>query len=103
MVTGTLKRIFLIFIVLMPLLNFIHEAGHWAGYKLCGVPVTMKFQRVAAERTGNKSAGIIGNWSGPAVNFLIAGMALMYPQQLAVAGLSAASHGLAAQAFGVPL
>lgn len=87
----------------MPLLNFIHEAGHWAGYKLCRAPVTMKFQRVVVENNISKNVQVIGNWSGPAVNFLVAGISLLYPQQLAVIGFSAISHRLSAQIFGLPL
>jgi len=97
-------RRLLIFVVLMPLLNFTHEAGHWVGYKLCQVPVTMRFQRVEVqEKSTSRIVNVIGNWSGPTVNFLIAGISLIYPQQLAIVGFSAISQRLAAQMFGLPL
>ena len=99
----TLRRTLLIFVLSMPLLNFIHEAGHWAGYKLCGASVTMKFQRVVVEENISKKVQVVGNWSGPAVNLLVVGISLLYPQQLAVVGLSAISQRLSAQIFGLPL
>jgi len=98
------KKTLLIFIISMPLLNFIHEAGHWTGYTLCRVPATMKFQRVeVSEKNAGKIVSVIGAWSGPAVNLLTAGISSLYPQQLAIVGLSAISHRLGAQIFGLPL
>ena len=80
------KKILLL-IAMMPLLNFLHESGHWVGGKLVGADPEMHLQRVEAKDESRLTSTQVSiyNWGGPAVNHTIISLALVSPALVPVA------------------
>jgi len=95
-------RKIMIIIALMPILNFLHESGHFIGYKVVGANPTMHLQRVEIDEGVNLSETqiTVGNWGGPIVNYTGIGLGLALPQMRLIA-LGFTLQRLSAQVVGV--
>lgn len=90
----------LILVALFPLLNFLHEGGHWVGAKAVGLEPKMLLQRVD---TGDQShhsitQKTIYNWSGPTVNYTLMIVGYLFPPTIPLA-LAMTAHRLGPNVF----
>jgi hypothetical protein len=91
---------FLLLLAIMPLLNFLHESGHWLGGKFVGAEPKILLQKVdmGDESQFSQIQMSVYNWGGPAVNFAFIGASFVYPAILPI-GLSMACHRLGPNLF----
>ena len=88
----------------MPVLNFLHETGHWEAYKLHRVPVKMRLQnvQVIGDREVVGFANFSSQWAGPLVNYAVIAAGWHFPP-MRICALSMALHRIGPQVVGVAL
>jgi hypothetical protein len=79
----------MVLVALVPLMNFLHEGGHWLGGALIGAKPKMLLQRVeiGEESRFSDSQVAIYNWGGPVLNYAFIGAGIFYAPLLPLAVL----------------
>jgi hypothetical protein len=90
----------LVLIAIMPVLNFLHESGHWLGGRMVGAEPVMLLQRVDIENESKFSVmqTMAYNWGGPVVNYSLITAGIFYTP-LAPIGMLMACHRLGPNVF----
>lgn len=90
----------LLLLAIMPLLNFVHESGHWLGGKFVGADPKMLLQRVDVGDESQLTLVQISiyNWGGPAVNYLSIAASFVNPALIPI-GFLMVCHRLGPNVF----
>jgi hypothetical protein len=91
---------FVLILALMPVLNLLHESGHWLGAKAIGADPKMLLQRVdvGADSRFSPLRRTVYNWGGPMVNYVAITASMINPWFLPV-GFSMSCHRVAPNIF----